>query len=285
MRYELLGAVRLTDQDGDYPVGSAKTGVLLTALLIRAGQVVPTSQLMTELWPHEPPAQAMGAMHVYISQLRKLLRCPRSSTSVIEACSPGYALHTGSDELDFVAFWERIRSARALLASGAAAEAAAESDAALDLWRGVSALGGLRGGPRVDGFAAWLQESRLECLELRIEATIAAGRHRETVGELYSLVDRHPLRESFYRLLMLALYRSNRQAHALRVYQSARTAVCDEFGVEPCRGLRDLQQAILSEDPRLRRTPVHRPHRGAGHTRAGTGRHGGESGEPMTASR
>ncbi|NUP48627.1 MAG: AfsR/SARP family transcriptional regulator, partial [Catenulispora sp.] len=272
MRYELLGAVRLTDQGDEYQVGSAKTGVLLSALLIRAGQVVPTSQLMTELWPQEPPAQAMGAVHVYVSQLRKLLRCSPSATSVIEACSPGYVLHTGSDERDFAVFWRRLRSARDLLRSGAAVEAAAESDAALDLWRGVRALGGLRGGPMVDGFTAWLQESRLECLELRIEANIAAGRHRETVGELYSLVDRHPLRESFYRLLMLALYRSNRQAHALRVYRRARTAVSDEFGVEPCPGLRDLQQAILSEDPRLRRAPAHRPRRGAGHHRSPAGR-------------
>ena len=251
MRYELLGAVRIVDQGEKHPLGSAKTAVLLTALVVRAGQVVPVSQLMTELWPRASPAQATGAVHVYVSQLRKLLRQPGSATSVIEATMPGYALHTASDELDFVIFWERLRFARALLRVGAAVEAAGELDTALDLWRGTSALGGLKGGPMIEGFAAWLEESRLECVELRIEASMLAGRHRETVGELFTLIDAHPLRESFYRLLMLALYLSNRQADALRVYQAARTAVRDELGVEPCQTLRDLQQAILSEDPVL----------------------------------
>ena len=252
MRYELLGAVRLVDQGEEYTVGSAKTSVLLTALVVRSGQVVAASQLMAELWPQATPAQAMGAVHVYVSQLRKLIRQPGTSTSVIEACPPGYALHTASDELDFVQFWDRMRFAKTLLRCGAALEAAAELDTALDLWRGASALGGLKGGPMVVGFAAWLEESRLECIELRIAASIVAGRHRETIGQLFALIDSHPLRESFYRLLMLALYLSNRQAEALQVYQTARAAVRDELGVEPCPTLRDLQQAILSEDPALR---------------------------------
>lgn len=262
MRYEILGPIRLIDRGDEFRLSSAKADVLLATLAIRTGQVVPTSQLLTELWPEASPVQAAGAVHVYISQLRKLIRRPGSSTSVIKTCSPGYVLQTTSDEFDFLEFWEGMRRGRELLQAGAALEAADVLDEAINHWRGTSALGGLRGGPVVDGFAAWIEESRLECLELRIEANLIAQRHRLTVSDLYSLVAEYPLRESLYRLLMLALYFSDRQVDALSVYQTARAVVREELGVEPCQSLRDLQHAILAEDPDLRSALTQRP--GAG---------------------
>jgi DNA-binding SARP family transcriptional activator len=109
-------------------------------------------------------------------------------------------------------------------------------------------LGDLRNGPIVDGFVTWMMESRMECLEMLADAHLRVGRHRELVGRLYSLTAENPLREAFYRQLMLALYRSERQADALKVYQSARATLNDELGLEPCKALRDLHQAILAED-------------------------------------
>ncbi|HEU5357125.1 MAG TPA: AfsR/SARP family transcriptional regulator [Actinocrinis sp.] len=251
MRYELLGAIRLTEHDQEYPISSPKAAALLATLVIQAGRVVPTSQLLAELWPEAYPARAMGALHVYISQLRKLIRTPIEATSSIETCSPGYRLHTAGDQTDIALFWQDLANARTQLRSNTPHEALQTLNTALSRWRGPRALAGLRGGPLLNGFAAWTEESRLECLETRIEANLITHRHRETVGELIALIDSYPLRESFYKLLMLALYFSNRQADALHVYQRARNTVRTELGVEPCHSLRDLQQAILSSGPQL----------------------------------
>src|SRR6185503_18952705 len=118
------------------------------------------------------------------------------------------------------------------------------------LWRGP-ALGDLRAGPIVEGFVTWLAEARLECLEMLADSHLELGRHRELVGRLYSLTAEHPLREAFYRQLMLALYRSERQADALKVYQMARKTLNEELGLEPCRSVQDLQRAILTADDQL----------------------------------
>lgn len=129
-------------------------------------------------------------------------------------------------------------------------EAAAAFEEALRLWRGP-ALSELRGGPIIRGFVTWLEEARLECTELLAEANLALGRHRESVGFLYDLTQHHPLREVFSRQLMLALYRSDRRADALKVYRSVRESLHDELGLEPCRALSDLHRAILQSDAHL----------------------------------
>ncbi len=143
-----------------------------------------------------------------------------------------------------------VNQGRALSKERRYEEAAACLEDALGLWHGP-ALGDLSNGPIIDGFVAWLMEARMECTEMLAEAQLQLGRHRELVGRLYSLAAENPLREAFYRQLMLALYRSNRQAEALKVYQMARKTLNDELGLEPCRGLRDLQRAILTDDDQL----------------------------------
>jgi DNA-binding SARP family transcriptional activator len=213
---------------------------------------VTVTELFTEIWGEDLPRQATAALYVYVSQLRKLLRQPAGAASTIVTRSPGYLLHLGSDEIDLHLFQTRVQHARTFAATGRHAEAAAAFDSALDLWEGP-AFGDLREGPIVSGFATWLEEARLEATEAMIESNLAIGRHRQVVGRLFDLTARYPLREAFYRQLMIALYRSERQADALRVYHLARASLNDELGLEPCRPLQDLQRAMLAGDRQLDR--------------------------------
>ncbi|MFD0636639.1 BTAD domain-containing putative transcriptional regulator [Catenulispora yoronensis] len=186
---------------------------------------------------------------MHISQLRKFLHRPGRPDPIVTR-KPGYALTIGSDEFDLHEFKQLAEQGRQEVRAGRFEEAAGRFDDALRLWRGP-VLGDLREGPIINGFATWLEETRRECLELQIESGLALGRHRELVGQLYSLTAEHPLSEPFHFQLMLALYRSDRQADALAVYQSARTVLNEQLGLEPGRALRQLQRAILAADHRL----------------------------------
>jgi len=251
MEYEILGPLRVTDGDGSYFINAKKMQVLLTLLLIRARQVVTIDEAIAEIWGNDPPRRATAGIHVYISQLRKFLDRPGRSESPILTRPPGYLLQLGDDQLDVHQFQELMHRGRGYLGSGQHAEASTVFEGALALWRGP-VLGDLCAGPILEGFATWMQETRLECVELLVETQLSLGRHRELVGRLYSLTAEHPLREAFYRQLMLALSRSERQADALRVYQQARNTLNEELGLEPCRALRELQRAILVDDERLK---------------------------------
>jgi DNA-binding SARP family transcriptional activator len=156
-------------------------------------------------------------------------------------------LRLGSDEYDFYCFQDLVSSGRDHARAQRYEEAVSCLSAALSLLRGP-ALDHARNGPIVEGFATWLSEARIECVEMLVDSRLMLGRHRELVGALYSLTAEYPLREVFYRQLMLALYRSERRADALQVYQSARRTLRDELGLEPGRVLREVHQAILSAD-------------------------------------
>lgn len=257
MRFEILGPLRVVDDGEEFQLSAAKEELLLATLLIRANRVVTAEQVQAELWNDAPPQRASAGVYVYIYQLRKFLQKPRNSTSRIVTRSPGYLLRLQSDDLDLMLFEQAVRHGRRHLMARRPREAAENFEDALGHLRG-EALGGLAGGPIVSSFASWVEESRLECLEMLFEAYILQRRDRESIGLLYSLIAENPLREAFYRLLMLALYRTDRQADALRVYQSARAVLNTELGVEPCRALRELHQAILAEDDRLHSpAPLH----------------------------
>lgn len=248
MRYELLGRLRISDGDSDYSfVGTHKSEIVLAALLIRADWVVKPDELITEIWGERQPMRAIEGLHVYISKLRKQLHKLKAGYDPIETRFPGYVLRKGDDEFDVDIFMDRIDKGRAYIAARRLDEATDSFEEALKLWRGP-VLGDLHNGPIVNGFATWMTESRLECLEALIDAQLQMGRHRELVGRLYSLLAEHPLRESFYQYLMIALYRSNRQADALSVFQNAWRVLDEELGLAPCRALQDLQQAILAAD-------------------------------------
>jgi DNA-binding SARP family transcriptional activator len=250
MRYEILGPLRLLDGDQVSVISAPKIEIVMTVLLVRSDQVVTLEQLMTEIWGDQLPRRATAGLHVYISQLRKFLSRPGRPDNPVVTRPAGYLLRKGSDELDLHIFLQSVEGGRGYFRDQRYEQAVACLDQALGQWRGPLA-GDLRAGRIIDGFAAWLAETRLECLEMLMESQLHMGRHREIVGRLYSLTLEHPLREAFYRQLMLALYRSERQADALRVYQGARTMLNEELGLEPCRGLQALNRAILMADPEL----------------------------------
>ncbi|WP_218579169.1 AfsR/SARP family transcriptional regulator [Phytohabitans houttuyneae] len=246
----MLGPIRVLDGDTAHEVSARKIEVLLAVLLVRAGQVVAPGQLMTEIWGEDLPRRATAGLHVYISQLRKFLARPGQADSPIVTTQPGYVLRLGSDQLDVQDFKRLVADGRASRRAGLPEQAFTRYQEALALWRGP-ALGDQRSGPVLTAFAGWAELARLECAEELVECAFDLGRHREYVGYLYAMTTENPFREAFYRQLMLALYRSGCQAEALQVYQTARSVLNDEFGLEPCRTLRDLQRAILLGDPRL----------------------------------
>jgi DNA-binding SARP family transcriptional activator len=250
MRYEILGPLRVVDDNGSSFITARKIEILLAVLLIRADRVVTTDELIAEIWGEQVPRRATACLHVYISQLRKFLSRPGLPESPIVTRLPGYLLRMGSDESDLHSFQQLASTGRTFFRQGRHAEASECFERALGLWRGP-VLSDLSDGPIVAGRAAWLAESRVECIEMLTDSQLELGLHRELAGRLYSLIAECPLREAFYRQLMLALYRSDCQADALEVYQLARKTLDGELGVEPCPALRDLQGAILRADAHL----------------------------------
>jgi SARP family transcriptional regulator, regulator of embCAB operon len=250
MRYEILGPLRVVDATGTSFITARKIETLLAVLLIRAGQLTTTDQLMTEIWGEHPPRRATASLHVYVSQLRKFLDRPERKASPIVTRGPGYLLQLGVDELDVCDFQRLMQQGRRDIQQGNPKAAAAAFEQALGLWRGTT-LGDLRDGPITYAYAVWTEELRLECLEALVDTYLSLGRHREIVGRLYSLTEDHSLHEAFYRQLMTALYRSDRQADALKVYRTARERLHRELALEPCRSLRRTHEAILRGDEGL----------------------------------
>ncbi|WP_249227152.1 AfsR/SARP family transcriptional regulator [Kutzneria sp. CA-103260] len=199
-----------------------------------------------EIWGGCPPRSAHAALHVYVSQLRKFLG-RRGVRGPIVTRAPGYALALGGDTLDVRAFQALMDRGRRQLRAGQHEVAAETLQRALDHWRG-GALFSQCDGPILTSFGAWLEEARLECVELLIESKMAMGRYRELVGFLTGLIDEYPLREGFYRLLMTVLCRCERRADAVRVFRSACRTLNDELGLEPGRALREAHQVALAAD-------------------------------------
>jgi DNA-binding SARP family transcriptional activator len=251
VRYEILGPLRVIDDGDSMFIGAKKVEILLAALLIRADQVVSAEQLITELWGERLPLRATAGVYVYISELRKFLsrsgRISGRPEGPVVTRPSGYMLRLGTDEFDCQVFRDLMDLGRRHARNHCDDEAAECFEAALGQWRGPLTME-LGTGPIVRGFVTWLSEERMECTELLMDTRLRLGCHRELVGRLYSLAAEYPLRESFYRQLMLALYRCERRADALTVYQSARRVLNDELGLEPGRALQDTQRAILIGD-------------------------------------
>ncbi|MDX2548883.1 AfsR/SARP family transcriptional regulator [Streptomyces sp. WI04-05B] len=247
MRYELLGNLRVVDGPQISSIGAQKIEILFATLLANADHVVSSSQLMNEIWGKQPPRRALAGLHVYVSELRKFLHRPDRAQSPIITRVPGYGLRLDGDELDSEIFLALAGVARRLVRERRYEEARESLEEALALWRGP-ALGDLGQGPVLSSFATRLTETRLECLEMLMDVQLERGRHREVIGMLYTITAENPLRETFHRQLMLALYRSERRADALKVYQSTRRVLIEELGLEPCTPMRELHEAILRSD-------------------------------------
>jgi DNA-binding SARP family transcriptional activator len=241
MDFRLLGPLQVSDGERSLALGGVKQRSLLAVLLLQANELVSADRLIDRLWERGPPATASKGIQVYVSRLRKTLGEGRLAT-----CAPGYVLRVEPEELDLARFEQLAAEARSASPEGAARKLRE----ALSLWRGP-ALADLAYEPFAQVEIARLEEMRLAVVEQRIDADLALGRHADLIGELETLVARSPLRERFRGQLMLALYRSARQAEALDVYRAARRELSEELGLEPSEELKRLEHAILRQDPAL----------------------------------
>jgi DNA-binding SARP family transcriptional activator len=248
MRYRILGPLELLDGAGrPVPLGGSRERVLLATLLLGANRVVSRDRLIDALWGDHPPGSAANALQVNVSKLRRTLASAPGTPGPVHTRSPGYLLRTSPGELDAERFEELATES---LPEDGPAETSARLTEALALWAGP-VLDGLESGGSWRSDITRLEELRASVLERRIEADLALGCHRELVGELEALVHAHPLREGLRGQLMLALYRSGRQADALGVYRSTRQVLAEEFGIDPNPTLQALELAILNQSPEL----------------------------------
>jgi DNA-binding SARP family transcriptional activator len=251
MRFALLGPV--TASHGDVPVkfSGQMPRKLLAVLLLQANTVVSADQLTEALWGENPPPSATASLYNHVMRLRRLLGEPAAAR--IRAVPPGYLIQVEPGELDLDEFIELCATGHEAGQGGDWAAAAADLTAALALWRGAPAADA----PGLHGQDAQLQqllEARWQAVEGRIEAELELGRHFDLVGELRALTVAHPLREGFHGQLMLALYRTGRQAEALTVFQQLRRSLVRGLAVEPSPAVQELHRQILSADPALIRT-------------------------------
>jgi DNA-binding SARP family transcriptional activator/pimeloyl-ACP methyl ester carboxylesterase len=227
---------------------------VLALLIVEANRVVPADTLAQLLWPHFTSDRATANLHVRLTDLRRALRSVGEEDR-LESHPSGYRLRVDDGELDVLRFERTVAAGRSALMNGDADGAIAQLATALGLWRGA-ALADVDGGSLADTERARLEEAHLGAQEARIDALLAAGRHRETIGELETLTAGHPLRERFWHQRLLALYRCGRQADALRAYQQLRAILIDELGIEPSPELHELESQILRQDPALLSRPI-----------------------------
>ena len=249
MDYPILGPLLVSHEGEPVTLGGRRNAELLSLPLLRANEVVASDRLVEDLWAGAPPANPRKAVQVYVSRLRKAL-----GVDVLETSALGYVLRVGDGELDVWRFEHLVAEGRQALAAGDPMRAATLLRHALALWRGP-ALADVMYEPFAQAEAARLEELRLCCIEAKVEADLALGRHADLIGELEALIDQHGDREHLRGQLMVALYRSARQAEALEVYRETRRRLADELGLEPSPALRSLETAILNQDPRLTWTP------------------------------
>ncbi|MDJ0496250.1 MAG: extracellular solute-binding protein [Acidimicrobiia bacterium] len=261
MQYRLLGKFEVERNGELVDIGSFRQRAALAFLLKTPNTIVSTDQIIDAVWGDDAAADRQNALWVHISGLRTALepdRERRTEGSVLLTRSPGYLLQVNPDEIDTVHFERLVAEGRALLDADPAAASLALGEA-LALWRGRA----------YEDFAyedfaaseiARLEELRLEAVEARIDADLRRGMSRELVSELESLVREHPLRERLTGQAMLALYRSGRQAEALRSYQFLKARLGDELGIEPSAQIRKLEEQIVVGDPELEpATTLHLP--------------------------
>ncbi len=253
MEFRLLGNLEVAIDGAPVDVGGTQPRTVLAMLLVGAGRVVPAESIIDALWGNQPPDSAAGTLQSYVSRLRRALvpgGARGEAARVLVWDPPGYKLAVPADALDTHRFEKLADRGRSLLLADDPAGARPLLDEALALWRGPALLEF----SHLDfawGFAAKLEERKLVVTEDRVEADLRLGRHDAVVGELGELVAANPLREQFRHHLALALYRSGRQAEALRILDDARRTLRDQLGIDPGRPLVDLESAILAQDPAL----------------------------------
>jgi DNA-binding SARP family transcriptional activator len=264
MEFRILGPLEVEAEGRLIAMGGTKQRALLALLLLHANEVVSQDRLIDELWAGSPPDSGKTALQMHVSQLRKLLdpNATRGDEELLITRAPGYALRVEHERIDLRQFETLVAAGKAALADGDAEKAHEHLAGALALWRG-RALADIETIPFAEAESRRLEELRLAALEDRLDADLALGRTAELIPELERLLAQEPLRERTRGQLMLALYRSGRQANALEVYRSGRRLLDEELGLEPGDDLQRLERAILNHDPSLdspavatRRPPV-----------------------------
>ena len=254
LEFRILGPLEVLLGGVPRRVGGPKQRALLALLLLSANRVVSRDRLVTELFGYETPTPADTALRVRVSRLRTALRSDEGEARLL-ARAPGYVLRVEQDELDLSRFERLVRDGREHLARNKNGRAAELFREALSLWRGRP-LADLEFEPFVRIEIERMEEMRLSAVEDWVDAELAIGRHSQLVPELEALTLEHPLRERFRSQLMLALYRSGRQAEALESYRRMHTLLREELGLEPGIALKELQHAVLAQEPSLDfRTP------------------------------
>jgi WD40 repeat protein/DNA-binding SARP family transcriptional activator len=243
VRFAVLGPLEVSREEDPIPLGGPKQRIVLAHLVLSANQVVSAERLIDALWGEDLPEDPKSTLRVYVSRIRSSL-----GLDAIEARAPGYLLKAARSEVDALRFEDLLGEARANGREPRATDRILGE--ALTLWRGP-ALADLASEPSLEGEIARLEELRLQAIEEKMAAEIELGHHAHVVAQLESLTRSHPLRERLAGELMLALYRSDRQAEALAAYERARTILAEELGIDPSHELRQLHERILRQDPGL----------------------------------
>lgn len=257
MEFRILGPLQVVAGERAVEVGGPKVRTLLAALVVDAGRVVAKDRLFEILWGPEPPDGAPATLQSHVSHLREALEPGRASgaASIVVARDPGYLLAADPQrDVDAGRFEALAAEGSRALSDGSPAQAAGLLRTALGLWRGHP-LAEFTFAPFAQADIAWLSELRLRVLEDRIDADLALGRHADLAGELRRIVGEQPLRERLWGQLMLALYRSGRQADALRAYSELREVLGEQLGIDPSPALARLEEAILLQKPDLNWEP------------------------------
>lgn len=245
-RFKVLGSLEGWVGEKRLRLGGAIQERVLCMLLLEAGRVVPVARLVEATWENDPPVTAAHQVRKAVADLRR--RIP-DGTGVIVTDGPGYRVVVADDQVDLLEFDALTKDAARVLRAGRQSEAADQLRAALALWRG-SVLSGV-GGPVIEAAATALEERRLAAAEQFFDLCLALGESGELISGLRQLITRHPLRETLRGQLMLALYRSGRQAEALKEYGEVRELLVDELGIDPGPRLARLYEAILRDSPEL----------------------------------
>jgi DNA-binding SARP family transcriptional activator len=256
MEFRILGPLEALDGGRVVALGGSRQRALLAVFLLHANETLGTERLVDELWGERPPATAAKTVQVQVSRLRKALRA--GGGGLVVTREHGYELELDPERLDAHRFERLVGEGRSELAAGRPERAATALEAALSLWRGPP-LADLAYEPFAQREIARLDDLRVAALEQLIEARLALGAHAELLGQLEALIAEHPYRERLRGQLMLALYRSERQADALQAYQDARRTLVEELGIEPGERLRELERAILAQDPGLQLAAAEEP--------------------------
>jgi DNA-binding SARP family transcriptional activator len=264
MDFRILGSLQVLDEGRVVALGGSKQRALLGLLLLHANETLSADRLIDELWGEDPPATAAKTVQVHVSRLRKAL----GAEDVVVTREHGYELVLDPERLDATRFERLVAAGRDDLALGDAAGAASGLEDALSMWRGRP-IDDLAYEPFAQREIARLEDLHQGALEELIDAKLVLGRHVEVVNQLEGLIEDHPYRERLRGQLMLALYRCDRQADALQAYQEARRSLVEQLGIEPGERLRELERAVLAQDPALAMPapkPVERPAEPPGQT-------------------